>query len=383
MNPENAVELQEWAWGLQAEGKLEEAAIACREALRLLEESGERDSADAANLLNDLAEIENERQRFATALAQAERAHAIEEALGDQFAGESAAHVRARTLELIGEICCMSGDFVRAETSLLKALAILSVEFGEASEEVAEARNNLAVLYKSLGRFDDGLRLYEQALRFVTMIHGEDCLASSVIYHNIGGILHSKGDFNSAEQPGRKAWEISRHLLGEDDPRTLLDAVAYAGILDGLGRYGESEFIYRRALALFERALGPEHYEVAANLHNLAAVLCARGDFDEAELLYRRALAIKEKLLGAGSPDAALTRNNLGALLNLAGRPKEAATLLNSAVAVLQERLAPDHPHLALASANLEQALLSSTSQDAEHPTGSLPGSCEDSEDGP
>lgn len=363
MNTDRTVELQEQAWNLQAEGKLEEAAIVCREALRLLEESGERDSADAANLLNDLAEIENERQRFATALALAERAHAIEEALGDQFAGESAAHVRARTLELIGEICRMSGDFVRAETSLLKALAIASVEFGEASEEVAEARNNLAVLYKSLGRFDDGLRLYEQALRFVTMIRGGDCLASSVIYHNIGGILHSKGDFNSAEQPGRKAWEISRQLLGEDDPRTLLDAVAYAGILDGLGRYSESEFIYRRALAIFEKALGPEHYEVAANLHNLAAVLCARGDLDEAEQLYRRALALKEKLLGTESPDVALTRHNLGSLMNRVGRSAEAVPMLESVVAILEKRLTPGHPHLALAQENLQKATRSSTAQ--------------------
>ena len=157
-------------------------------------------------------------------------------------------------------------------------------------------------------------------------------MASSVIYHNIGGILHSKGDFTSAEPPGRKAWEISRRLLGEDDPRTLFDAVAYAAILDGLQRYDESEAIYRRALAIFEKTFGPEHYEVAANLHNLAAVLGARGDLDQAEQLYRRALAIKEKLLGADSPDAALTRNNLGALLNLAGRPEEAAGLLQRAV---------------------------------------------------
>ena len=142
--------------------------------------------------------------------------------------------------------------------------------------------------------------MYQQALDSVVKLNGEDCLASSVIYHNIGGILHSKGDFASAEPPGRKAWEISRRLLGEDDPRTLFDAVAYAAILDGLQRYDESEAIYRRALVIFEKTFGPEHYEVASNLHNLAAVLCARGDLDQAEKLYLRALAIKEKLLGAG-----------------------------------------------------------------------------------
>jgi tetratricopeptide (TPR) repeat protein len=364
---ELAVELQEQAWNLQAEGKLDEAATAVRKALLLLEESGEANSPDAANLLNDLAEIESERQNFQEALALSERAHSIEDQFGDNVTGECIAQIRARTMGLIGEICRTLGDFVRAEVSLKAASSILAAEFGEASEQVAGARNNLAVLYKACGRFDEGLYLYQQALDSVVNLHGEDCLASSVIYHNIGGILHSKGDFTAAEPPGRKAWEISRRLLGEDAPQTLFDAVAYAAILDGLQRYDESEAIYRRALAIFEKTFGPEHYEVASNLHNLAAVLCTRGDLDEAEKLYRRALVIKEKLLGEDSPDAALTLNNLGALLSRAGRPKEAAGLLQRAVAVLQGQVAPDHPHLALARANLHSALLSTRSQDAEH----------------
>jgi tetratricopeptide (TPR) repeat protein len=373
MNTDRTVALQEQAWNLQAEGKLDEAATAVRKALLALEESGEANSPDAANLLNDLAEIESERQSFQDALMLAERAHSIEDRVGDGFAGEGAAQIRARTMGLIGEICRTLGDFVRAEVSLKEALRIVSTEFGEAPEHTANARNNLAVLYKSCGRFDEGLCLYQQALDSIVKLSGEDCLASSVIYHNIGGILHSKGDFAAAELPGRKAWEISRRLLGEDDSRTLFDAAAYAAILDGLQRYDESEAIYRRTLPIFEKTFGPQHYEVAANLHNLAAVLGAGGDLRQAEQLYRRALAIKEKLLGADSTDAALTLNNLGALLNLAGRPEEAAGLLERAVTVLQGRVAPDHPHLVLARANLESAHLSSRSLDAEYPKCSLP----------
>jgi tetratricopeptide (TPR) repeat protein len=133
-NAEFAVELQEQAWSLQAEGKLEEAAAAVGKALLLLEESGEANSPDAANLLNDLAEIENERQNFQDALVLAQRADSIEEQLGDFFAGEEAAQIRARTMGLIGEICRMRGDLVRAELSLKEALRIVSAEFGEPSE---------------------------------------------------------------------------------------------------------------------------------------------------------------------------------------------------------------------------------------------------------
>ena len=77
MTIERAIELQEQSWTLQAEGKLDEASCACREALRLIDLSEGANSPDVANLLNDLAEIEQERQNFAEALALAERARSI------------------------------------------------------------------------------------------------------------------------------------------------------------------------------------------------------------------------------------------------------------------------------------------------------------------
>jgi tetratricopeptide (TPR) repeat protein len=229
-------------------------------------------------------------------------------------------------------------------------------EFGEGSAEAAQAGNDLAVLYKYWGRFDDGLRLYERALPTVIAYHGEDSLEAATLYHNLGGILHSKGDFRAAEQPGRKAWEISRRLLGEDAPRTQMDAVAYAAILDGLERYEESEAIYRAALATLVKQLGPEHYEVASTLQNLAAVLCARGKRHEAERFYRRCLAIQENLLGHDHPDVALTYNNLSNLLNAEGRYSEALPHLLTAVEILQKHLPQDHPHLVRARTNLKVA---------------------------
>lgn len=359
MTIERAMELQERAWMLQEEGKLDEAFDDCREALRLIEAAEGADSPDAANLLNDLTEIARDRQDLVGALVFADRAQTIEDTLGERFSGAAAASIRAKTSSLLGEIRRMQGDYVRANADLDRALAIVTSEFGETSEEVAEARNNLAVLYKYWGRFADALTLYALALHTLGTIHGEDSLEAGAILHNIGGVLHARGDYSAAEEPGRKAWEISRQHLGEDDPRTMLDAAAYAAILDGLERYDESEPIYIRALTVFERAYGADHYEVAANLHNLAAVLATRGRRAEAEQHYRRALSIKEKLLGENSPDVALTRNNLGRLLQQAGRSDEAVTLLQAAVATLEQRLAPDHPHLASARNNLRDALSS------------------------
>jgi tetratricopeptide (TPR) repeat protein len=355
MNVERAIELQEQAWNFQAEGRLGDARQTCTEALQLMEESEGPESPDVANLLNDLADIETERQDFPVALALAERAQAVIGNLGDRFSGEEAIRIRLKNLELLGTIRRTLGDYARAEGDLQQALAAASAEFGDASTEATGARNNLGVLYKHWGRFDEGLMLYERALRSTD----KESLACATIHHNIGGILYAQGNHAAAEVPARKAWDISRRLLGEDDPRTMLDAAAYAGVLDGLGRYDESERTYRRALEIFEKTYGAQHYEVGANLHNLASVLAAQGNYRAAEEHYRRALAIKERLLGAESPDAALTRHNLGNLLNRTGRAAEAVPLLESAVAILEKRLTPEHPHLTVARENLQDAIRS------------------------
>ena len=143
---ELAVELQEQAWNLQAEGKLGQAATACGKALLLLQESGAADSPDAANLLNDLAEIESERQNFQEALVLTERAQSIEDRLGNGFAGEGAAQIRARTMGLIGEICRLRGDFASA------ALAQSCAEAVCASAKIIKAKI-MRFIYSPL-RFD-------------------------------------------------------------------------------------------------------------------------------------------------------------------------------------------------------------------------------------
>ena len=359
MSLERAFELQEHAWNLQAENRLDEAFEACQEALCLMEECEGSSSPDVANLLVDLAEIENDRQNFKAALALAVRAQAIEDALGEQFTGETAVLIRARTFNMLGDVRRVLGEYIKAEADLETALAILTSEFGEASEAVADARNNLGILYKYWGRFDDALQLYAQALSTIIVIYGERSLEASAIFHNIGGVLHSRGDFAAAEEPGRKAWNISSELLDEDDPRVMRDAAAYAAILDGLERYGESETIYLRVLAVMSRIFGREHYEVAATLHSLGAVYTALGRLEEAEQHYRMAQVLKEKLLGQDNPDTALTYNNLGELLNKMGRTGESVPLLQKAVVVLEKKLTPGHPHLAATRKNLQDALSS------------------------
>ena len=104
MQPQHSPEPFPSGGGVQTEGELDEAAAACIEALRLLDSAGQSDSPDAANLLNDLAEIESERQNASAAFSWARRAQDIENRLADQFCGVLATRIRARTLKLMAKL---------------------------------------------------------------------------------------------------------------------------------------------------------------------------------------------------------------------------------------------------------------------------------------
>jgi tetratricopeptide (TPR) repeat protein len=354
---ERAIELQERAWALQVEGKLSEAAACCRKAIDLMTQSEGPESADVANLLNDLAGIQIAQEDFRASLTTAEQALKIEKVSPELWTGQTLSAVRIRTLTLIGTTYRTLGEYARAETILREALALACADFGEHSEQAANACNELGMVCKYLGRFEEGIGLYERALKIFTKAQSCDSPQVGIICHNLGGILFTKGDFAAAESFGRRSWEISKNHWGKESVQAMNDAVAYAPILDGLHRYAESETIYRRALGIYETTLGTEHYEVAATLHNLAAVLATCDRHDEAEQLYRRALVIKERLLGRDNPDVALTRNNLGRLLSDAGRLSEAVPLLANAVGILEKSLLPGHPQLACAQQNLQDAL--------------------------
>jgi tetratricopeptide (TPR) repeat protein len=345
------VRLQELAWEMQAQGRLDAARQACLDALGLLD-----DSLDAANLLTDLAEIEGERADLLAALAHAVRARQIEDASGEGFESADGAQLRLRTLRTLGNLRRALGDLPGAEVELRACLDLAERVFGAESDEVAAACNDLGVLAKEAGRFDEGRALYERSLAIVTARDGPDCERAGVLLHNIGGLLHARGDLTAAEPPARRAWELSRARLGEDDPRTLADAAAYAAILEGLGRLAESETMQRRVLSVQVRLFGDAHSEVAASLHNLAAICEAAGRLEEAESSYRRALAIRETLLGRDAVDTALTCNNLGALLLKTRSVDEATRLFERACATLAAALPPGHPHRTQACVHLEAA---------------------------
>jgi len=334
-----AIELYERATALFAAGSLAGAERTAFEARDLFLREDGSDSPDAANVSNLLSRIAAARGQFARSGEHARAAWEIMERLGNRCTGVEAESIRLEALGNAGTALRSQGLYAEAEPWLR-----LAIEHAERCGLCATSQlNDLAVLYKYTGRFDEAERLYWKALADTS---GEDA-AAATIYHNLGGLNHSRGEFAAAEPFARRACEIRERLLGPDHPDTLADACALAGVLDGLGSYAESEPIYRHALTVFTSMFGEMHLEVAVNLNNLAALRWAQGDAVEAESLYFRSLRIKRELLGDAHPDMALTLLNYASMLCDLERQGEARPMALRALRVFEAVLEPSHPRIA------------------------------------
>jgi tetratricopeptide (TPR) repeat protein len=358
MTLKHAAELQRTAWQLQSEGALDAAAQACMQALAVAEAAAGPACLDVVNLLNDLADIESERQRFSVALALAQRAQATLERSGQAAAGPQSARIAIKTRTLLGTLRRQLGQATPDAHDFVIAVDLALRWLGTDHDETAVARANLAVAYKFAGRFPAALALYTEVLEHFERSQGGSASPTLIaLHHNIGGLHHAMGDADAAEAPARKAWEMAHAVYGANALATLLESVAYAAVMDAQGRHAAALAHCEAAHAGLLLLLGPEHAEVASVLHNMGATLAALGRCGEAEAAYREALRVWHKLQGPSSMDGALTSIGLAGVLNRQAAFAEASELLARAAAALDGQIEPGHRHWRVLAAHREAAL--------------------------
>ena len=207
-----------------------------------------------------------------------------------------------------------AGDY-RKEQNLAIEYCYKAVELYKKlglEKELADSLNNLAVLYKSQGRYDKAEPLYIQAL------------------------------------------ELTKRILGENHPDTATSLNNLAALYDGQGRYSEAELLYIQALEIRKSFLGENHPDTAISLNNLAALYDYQGSFEEAEALYIQALKISKKVLGENHPHYVLSLNNLALLYHFQGRYEEAEALYIQALKICEQVLGENHPNTKIIRKNLE-----------------------------
>ncbi|MEO1368534.1 MAG: tetratricopeptide repeat protein, partial [Acidobacteriota bacterium] len=227
------------------------------------------------------------------------------------------------------------GELDAAEPHLLKALR-LRTEAGDTIDSLMATSNfNVARLHTARGQHADALPFQEKSLEFFRAEHGPDHPDVAASLNNLAVIYRVVGRLEEAEQTMRQALEIRRNAI-PDSVGTAHAMGVLGNILEARGRIEEAIELKVEALEMTRRHLPANHPRVANALYGLGFQMVKVDRPAEGEPLLREAVSIY-RAAGA-NVSAWILSANLVALARgtiALGRPAEAERLAREGREVL------------------------------------------------
>ncbi|MFC1634411.1 tetratricopeptide repeat protein [Planctomycetota bacterium] len=161
-------------------------------------------------------------------------------------------------------------------------------------------------------------------------------MAEAEIRHTIGFAYWSLGLYEQHELHYRRAVDICRAQLGNEDPKTLLWVKEQGWGYFARSRFEEAEKLFSEAFEGMQRELGEEDPNMLHAMASLGTVYCIQGRFQEAERLCRKAMETIRLVWGEKHTGAYCVM--LAQCYHLQGRYEEAEQLLTKAIDICRHK---------------------------------------------
>ena len=191
-----------------------------------------------------------------------------------------------------------------------------------------EARDygNLGSVLHSLGEYQSAKEFHEKALAINMKIGDKGGEARN--YGSLGSVLHSLGEYQKAKEFHVKALAINMEI--GDKGGEARNYGNLGSVLHSLGDYQKAKEFHEKALAI-NMEIGDKGGE-ARNYGNLGSVLHSLGEHHKAKEFHEKALAINMKIGDKGGE--ARDYGNLGSVLHSLGEHHKAKEFHEKALAI-------------------------------------------------
>ncbi|AEE54532.1 tetratricopeptide repeat protein [Haliscomenobacter hydrossis] len=220
---------------------------------------------------------------------------------------------------------------------------------------VATTRSNLAIIYKSLGRFDDAEKLLQ------LILEEPDTTVTTpqriVFINNLATVFSSLGKYNQASSLMELVVESTIQFFGFQHPKVAIAQSNLALVYRALARYDEAKNLLESALTIVIEVVGAEHPSVSRTQSHLALVYKSLGDFLKAAELMDQALRLDQQNFGDQHPLVALRQSNLALIYKAMGQYPQARDLLEKALESDIANFGPYHPNVTRDQSNLATVL--------------------------
>jgi serine/threonine-protein kinase len=171
-------------------------------------------SAHARSLVDALIALEQQRS-FVVEPLDFDPLREAERVALDAFGADSlqAALVQVR----LASSMTNRGDYAGSERNFLAAIPVLEARLGENHGSTLAALNNLGYLYHRRGDLAGAEQTHRELLKRNIAKHGAVHRAVGDSYQNLGGALTHQGRYAESVPLHRKAYEIFRSVLNEDN----------------------------------------------------------------------------------------------------------------------------------------------------------------------
>ncbi len=213
-------------------------------------------------------------------------------------------------------------------------------------ERMATLFNNMSIIYKVMGEFEQALEYQKKDLELSKEILGDKHPNLAISYNNISLIYRNMGELDQALHFQKKALELKEEILNDKHPDLASSYNNISLIYKDMGELEKALDYQKKTLELFEKILGDKHPDLATSYNNISLIYEKLGDFEN-DLKYQiKSLEIREEIFKGNHPDLALSYNNIAISYLNYNDLKNAKTYIDMATKIRKEIYKSDHPHL-------------------------------------
>jgi tetratricopeptide (TPR) repeat protein len=288
---------------LRALGRYDESQHALDTARVLRDGDPQASASDRAEVLAELGHLARDREQFASAQSL------YAASLREREAASSASEM-PRAPVVPGTAVGAGSDAPTVSTTAPDA----------ARGALAASLANVGSGYLGRNRFDSARVFFDSALVVVRALARPDTARLADLLNNRATLAIRTGDFTTAHDMAREAYDLNLARLGPDHPRVAAEMGNLGFLLDRLGRSVEAEPMLRESLRILRERLPADHPNVRTAMLNLGGVWGRTGKLEEAEQIIRDVVAIDRARGDDGRMQLTITLDNLAGVLERRGR---------------------------------------------------------------
>ncbi|MCB1230038.1 MAG: tetratricopeptide repeat protein [Verrucomicrobiae bacterium] len=197
--------------------------------------------------------------------------------LGDEEKVSLTLEELAETRQRLGSALDLVGDEEGAAEQYEASLALLDEREEPPWDSIAHLANNLGMIRRNQGRFEEAAALYRRAQEIFEALGESHATDLATICNNQGSLFWAWDQPELARDFHLTALKLRRDHLPDQDPDIGQSACNLAAVYHDLGDFEKAGRNYERALAILKRNLreDPDTYEIVAS--NYAAMLEESG----------------------------------------------------------------------------------------------------------